>query len=269
MVRKALLVVSFGTSYNDTCVRSISAAEDSLASAFPDRELHRAYTSHGVRKILFDRDGRNVDSVEEALGKLADHGYTDLLVQPLHIIPGIEYEMVITALTSYENRFDTVRVGRPLLAGQHDLQAVLEVLSYYQPENHSNEALLLMGHGTRHSANILYWQLEKAFQESGLTNIFIATVEGTPTLEDVIPRLKSNGYHLVTLMPFMLVAGDHAQNDMASENNNSWKSILTHNGFDVRVEMVGLGEMEGIRRLYIDHAFQATSLEIILKGRPS
>jgi sirohydrochlorin cobaltochelatase len=269
MVKKALLVVSFGTSYNDTRERTISAAEDSLASAFPDRDLHRAFTSHGVRKILFARDGRKVDSVEEALGKLVDHGYTDLLVQPLHIIPGIEYEMVITALTSYGNRFDIVRVGRPLLAGQTDLQAVLEVFSYLRPEKHSNEALLLMGHGSRHSANILYWQLEKAFQESGLTNIFIATVEGTPTLEDVIPRLKSNGYHLLTLMPFMLVAGDHAQNDMASEDDGSWKSILTQEGFDVRVEMVGLGEIEGIRRLYVAHAYQATPLDLILKGRSS
>jgi sirohydrochlorin cobaltochelatase len=269
MAKKALLVVSFGTSYNDTRERTISAAEDSLALAFPDRELQRAYTSHGVRKILFARDGRKVDSVEEALGKLADHGYTDLLVQPLHIIPGIEYEMVITALTSYENRFDTVRVGRPLLAGQHDLLSVLEVLTNCRLEIQSSEALLLMGHGTSHPANILYMQLEKAFHESGFTNIFIATVEGTPTLEDVIPRLKSDGYHHVTLMPFMLVAGDHAQNDMASDDDGSWKSILSLDGFDVRVEMIGLGEMDGIRRLFIDHAFQATPLEIILKGYPS
>lgn len=269
MAKKALLVVSFGTSYNDTRERTITAAEDSLASAFPDRELHRAYTSHGVRKILFVRDGRKVDSVEEALGELADQGYTDILVQPLHIIPGIEYEMVITALTSYANRFDTVRVGRPLLGCHHDLQEVAQILSGCRPAVQSNEALLLMGHGTRHSANALYRQLETTFRESGVQNVFIATVEGTPTLEDVIPRLKSDGYHHVILMPFMLVAGDHAQNDMALEDDGSWKSILTHDGFDVRVEMVGLGEMEGIRRLFIDHAFQASPLEIILKDCPS
>ncbi len=269
MTKKALLVVSFGTSYNDTRERTITATEDTLSSAFPDRELHCAYTSHGVRKILFARDGRKVDSVEEALGKLADHGYTDLLVQPLHIIPGIEYEMVILALEKHANRFDSIRVGRPLLVRQLDLQDVVEVLSGFQPEVQSGEALLFMGHGTRHLANALYRQLEESFQKSGFPNIFIATVEGIPALEDVIPLLKEKRYHCVTLMPLMLVAGDHAQNDMASEDKDSWKSILTSEGFDVQVVLTGLGEIEGIRRLFIDHAMQATPLDVTLKGRHS
>jgi sirohydrochlorin cobaltochelatase len=267
MTKKALLVVSFGTSYNETRERAITAAENALSSAFTDRELHRAYTSHGVRKILRDRDGCVVDSVEEALEKLADQEYTDVLVQPLHIIPGIEYEMVISALVSRARRFDIIQVGRPLLGCQHDLQEVVQILSGGRPKVRSNEALLFMGHGTRHSANALYGQLETTFRESGVQNVFIATVEGTPTLEDAIPLLKSNGCHHVTLMPFMLVAGDHVRNDMAGEDDDSWKSILTGVGFTVKVVLTGLGEIEGIRRVYIDHAMQAAPLDLIQKGR--
>ncbi len=269
MTKKALLVVSFGTSYNETRERTITATENALSSAFPNHDLKRAYTSHGVRKILLDRDGQKVESVEEALVKLEDQGYTNILVQPLHIIPGIEYEMVITALASYANRFSSLDVGRPLLGCPDDLQSVMDVLSGFLPIVKPENALLFMGHGTRHASNALYESLETAFLQNGSPNVFIATVEGTPILEDVIPRLKANGYHNVTLMPFMLVAGDHAQNDMAGENKDSWKSILTSEGFDVQVLMIGLGEIEGIRSLFIDHAIQAIPLDLILKGRLS
>ncbi len=269
MTKKALLVVCFGTSYTQTGVRAITATENALSSAFPDRDIHRAYTSNGVRKILFARDGQLVDSVDEAMEKLVDQGYVDVLAQPLHIIPGIEYEMMLTGLAAHANMFDTIRVGKPLLASHQDLKEVVGVMSRCLAEVNSHETLLLMGHGTRHSANRLYGQLETTFRENGFRNVFIATVEGTPTLAEIIPRLKANGCRHVTLMPLMLVAGDHAQNDMAGENDDSWKSVLTREGIFVQVFMTGLGELKGIRQCFINHAMQATPLDDILKGTHS
>jgi sirohydrochlorin cobaltochelatase len=254
MNNKALLVISFGTSYTENCKKTILAAENALARAFPDYTLKRAFTSTVVIHKLKERDNLVIDTVHQAVQKLLAEGYRHVLAQPLHVINGVEYDLLSAELASYKQKFEKLIIGYPLLTHHADYLAVVEALCEFLPQPAPGEAVILMGHGSEHHANAAYAALDYVFKDEGLRNVHVGTVEGYPTLETVLKRLEADRIQKVTLMPFMLVAGDHAQNDMAGSEEDSWKSILESRGYQVDVLLKGLGEIEKIRQIYVAHA---------------
>ena len=247
-MKKALVIVSFGTTY-EKGRQSIDAVERALTQAAEGYDVFRAYTSSIVRKVLKSR-GEIVPSLEEVLEKLANESYDT--VQPTHLLYGNEYEKKIQlAYTRYCGRFLYGHVCKPLIADNDDLLNMAEILAALKPEN--ADALLLMGHGTTHFANMVYPAMQTALRLQGHPNVVVATVEGWPTLENAIDELRALGAKHIELRPMMLVAGDHAQNDMAGDDADSWKSHLTAAGFDVHCTVEGLGELEDVQRLYVEH----------------
>lgn len=249
-MKKALVIVSFGTTY-ERARRSIDAVECALAQAAEGYDVFRAYTSSIVRKVLKSR-GEIVPSLEEALEKLANESYDTVFVQPTHLLCGNEYDEKIRAsYMRYAGRFLRGGIGKPLIANNDDLLKLAEILAALKPDD--ADALLLMGHGTTHFANMVYPAMQTALRLQGHPNIVVGTVEGWPTLENAIDELRALGAKHIELRPMMLVAGDHAQNDMAGDDADSWKSHLTAAGFDVHCTVEGLGELEDVQRMYVEH----------------
>lgn len=253
--RKAILVVSFGTSYRETRERTIEAIERDIREAFPDFEFRRAYTSPTIRRILKERDGIVIDSVEEALELLAAEGYQDVAVQTTHVISGFEYDRMMAAVGSYGEYFRKVSCGRPLLTSKQDYRDVVlalgeELSAFRRP----GTDIVLMGHGTEHAANEAYGRLQQEFAEAGLEDFLVGTVEASPTLENMVRLVESRGAEHVVLAPFMVVAGNHACNDMAGDDEDSWKSKFLRDGYQAECVMKGLGEYASIRRIYVEHA---------------
>lgn len=248
-MKKALLAVSFGTSV-PRARQSIQQVERALAAAAPGRAFARAYTSPTIRRILAGR-GETVDGLEQALEKLAAAGVEDVVVQPTHLLYGIEYDKMKASADAFAPRFASFAFGRPLLASAADLRALAAcVQRAYAP---AQGALVLLGHGTGHFANMVYPAMQTALRLQGAADTFVGTVEGWPALEDVLAQLQAGGYDRVTLAPLMLVAGDHACNDMAGPEPDSWKSRLEAAGLAVTCRMEGLGLLEDVRALYAAH----------------
>ncbi len=251
--KKAILVVSFGTSYADTRELTIEACQERIAKAYPEYEVRRAFTSQIIIDKLRDRDNIIVDNTTDALLKLRNEGYSEVYIQPLHVINGAEYDEVVAEAEVFEEEFDKIVLGRPLLTSIEDYRKVVEALSEQIPERGENEAVVFMGHGTHHDANAAYACLDYVFADEGVNNVFIGTVEGFPELDTVIKKLEESNIEKVTLYPLMLVAGDHAQNDMAGDEEDSWKMLLKGKGYEVETVLRGLGEFSKIQDLYIEH----------------
>lgn len=266
MTKKAILVISFGTSYAGTRRKTIEATEQTLAAAFPDYDLRRAFTSHRVIQKVHQRDHLEIATVPEVLDQLLVEGYTEVLAQPLHILNGLEYHQVLANMKPFAGRFARLSVGRPLLTDLTDYTDVVDALRSELPACAPDEVVLLMGHGSQHPANATYCQLDYILKEEGLPCVYIATVEGYPPLETVIKRLEAAHIRKVTLLPFMIVAGDHALNDMAGDESDSWKSILNARGFVVETRLAGLGEIEKIRQIYVAHARAALEQDSLCPG---
>lgn len=248
--KKGILVVSFGTSYADTRKVTIEACEKKIDESFPEYEVRRAFTSNIIIKKLKERDNIEIDNPEEALSKMKEEGFNEVIVQPLHIMPGIEYEEVLDAVNKFEDSFEKITVGRPILYGIEDYKVAVEALKQQLPKLNKDQAVVVMGHGTSHPANACYSCLQSVIDDEGL-NVFVGTVEGYPEIENVIAKLKKNKIKEVTLMPYMVVAGDHASNDMAGDEEDSWKNILKKEGFIVNVYLHGLGENVGYQDIYV------------------
>ena len=253
----ALLAVSFGTSYEETRKKTIEEIEKTLAQEFPQADLRRAFTSGMILRRLRERDGIHIDSVDEALKKIYEDGYQTLLVQPTHIINGDEFEKMISQLAPYREKFKNVYVGRPLLTSSKDYEDTVRIVMGENKDLKNDEALVLMGHGTGHFADAAYAALDYRFKAMGHLNVFVGTVEGYPELDDIIPAIRRFSPSKIRLMPFMIVAGDHAINDMAGDDEDSWKNILTGEGFSTECALKGLGEMKGIRQIYAEHLKKA------------
>ncbi|GAK49132.1 precorrin-4 C11-methyltransferase [Candidatus Moduliflexus flocculans] len=251
--KKAIVVVSFGTSVEATRKRTIEACEAAIRDAFPEYDARRAFTSQTIIAILKQRDNLNVDTPEQALQRLHQEGYTDVIVQPLHIIAGLEFHDVAKTAKQFESHFHSLRIGMPLLATTDDYLSVADVLKTQFSEIGERDAVVLMGHGTAHPANAAYLALERILRTHGMERAFIGTVEGYPERDQVIATLQTLGVTTVTLAPLMLVAGDHAINDMAGDDNDSWKRQLQQAGFRVNIRMQGLGELPAIQSIYIQH----------------
>ena len=254
---KAILVVSFGTTHLDTLKNNIEVCENKIALNFKDFTIRRAFTSNIVRKILKEKKDIIIDSVEEALNKLSNERFEFVVVQPLHIIPGEEYnEKIIKLVNEFRNKFKKIVVAKSLLYGIKDYDRVINALKNQIPVLKKDQAVVLMGHGTYHPANACYSMLQLKLDEQ-IPNIYVGTVEGYPELKDVITKLKKNKIKKIILMPFMLVAGDHAMNDMSGDDDESWKNILKKEGFKVELYLKGLGENPSIQDIYVKQVEEA------------
>lgn len=254
-MKKAILAVSFGTSYPDTLQKTIAAAEQALAEAFPDWEVRRAFTSGMIIRKLKERDGVEIENVAQAMNRLEQEGYTHVAVQSTHVMHGEEYEKMLSQLEPYRLRMK-ISVGMPLLHGEEDYASVAKALLNWLPSLEADEALVLMGHGTTHFANSAYAQMEHMLQ-ADCDRVYLATVEGYPTLDSVERQLaKRPEIRRLMLAPFMLVAGDHARNDMSGDED-SWAERLKKAGYSVRCILQGLGECPAIRELFVEHCRQA------------
>lgn len=256
-IKKAILVVSFGTSYHDTLAKTIVPIEQDLAAAFPERMLMRAFTSGMIMKKLKVRDGMDIPNVSQALETLLAQGYGDVRIQPTHVMGGDEYDKLCALAAPFATQFEAMTIGAPLLTTVADYKAVAQALMADVPAQTPEQAIVFMGHGTEHPANATYAMLEYVLHDMGRKDILIGTVEGYPALEEVQRRIaERGGVKQVHLRPLMIVAGDHAQNDLAGEEEDSWKSVLEAQGFATTVALKGLGEYPAIRALFVDHAKQ-------------
>lgn len=264
MNKKAILVVSFGTSIKRAFESCIESTENAIRENFKEYEIRRAFTSYMIIKKLKREKNIIIDTPEEALKKLKDEGFNEVYVQPLHIMPGDEYDKIVSQMQNYKNDFEKFVLGRPILYRTQDYFKAVEALKTQLPKLEENHCVILMGHGSAHPANSAYALLQYILDEAKLSNVHVATVEGYPMLEQVIPKLKEKSIEEVTLMPFMLVAGDHAINDMAGLDEDSWKSRLEKCGVKVNVYLHGLGENEAFQKIYIDHILDSINGDPLL-----
>ena len=279
-----ILVVSFGTSFNDSRAEDIGGVEKELQAAYPDWSVRRAFTAQIIINHVQARDDEKIDNMDQALERAVDNGVKNLVVQPTHLMHGAEYDELTEAVENYKDKFESVKIAEPLLgevgadetAINEDKAAVAEAITAeavktagfdsLDAAKEEGTAFVFMGHGTSHTAKISYSQMQTQMEQLGYENVFIGTVEGEPedtACEAVIEKLKNAGYKKVILRPLMVVAGDHANNDMAGDDDDSWKSQFEASGvFDsIDTQIAGLGEIDAIQQLYVAHTQAAIDAE--------
>lgn len=275
-----LLVVSFGTSFNDSRATDIGGVEKALQEAYPDWSVRRAFTAQIIINHVQARDDEKIDNVEQALDRAVDNGVKNLIIQPTHLMHGAEYDELTGVVEKYQDKFETVKIAEPLLGEvgsdasviNEDKEAVAKAITAEAVKTAKYDSLdaaaedgtafVFMGHGTSHAAKISYSQMQSQMKELGYNNVFIGTVEGEPeetACEEVIKAASEAGYKKIVLRPLMVVAGDHANNDMAGDDEDSWLSMFKASGkFDsVTTQIKGLGEIEGIQKIYVKHTENA------------
>lgn len=257
-MKKALLVVSFGTSYPEARIKNIEACELAMQAVCPDRDFFRSWTSNIIRKKIAERDQMYVDSPQQALVRLIEQGYTDVAIQSLHIINGDEFEKIVREVIVYQDQFERMEIGKPLLSTFEDFQATIQALQAQMPALQQDERVVFMGHGTTHHTFAAYACVDHMFMDKKLP-FMMGAVESYPEIEPILERLQSEKVRKVHLMPFMVVAGDHAINDMASDEEDSWSSQIQALGIETECHLRGLGENEQIRALFAQHLLDAIS----------
>ncbi|MDR1558427.1 MAG: sirohydrochlorin cobaltochelatase [Clostridiales bacterium] len=261
---KVILAVSFGTSYNQSRSLTIGGIETAIQNAYPDYQVRRAFTSQIIIDKLAKREGLNIDNLEDALNRLVLDNVKEVVVQPTHVMPGAEYDDVIAGVTAFANKFESLKVGKPLLTSDADYDAVAELIVSETAQFRADDtAIVFMGHGTHHPANAAYGKIQEVLANKGYSDCLIGTVEAKPGLEDVQNGLKEMGAKNVVLRPLMVVAGDHANNDMAGDEEDAWKVILTEDGYSVQTVIEGLGQIKGVRDIYIQHVADAINSDPI------
>lgn len=246
--KASVLMVHFGTTFDDTRKNTIDAVNDEAKKEFPDMEIREAYTSRIIMRRLKER-GIVKDNPAEALDKLAKEGYTHIIVQPTNVINGVESKTLEQQLEMYKDKFKEIRTGSALLSTPEDYKAVAEIIDKEVGKVTDNEAVVLVGHGTHDNGNAAYPAMDYTAKSMGY-KFYVGTIEGFPEFDDVVRGLKKDNIKKVILMPFMFVAGDHANNDIAVD----WKEALEKEGFIVEVKLISLGMMEDIRKMFINHA---------------
>ena len=271
-----LLVVSFGTSFNDSRAEDVKGIEDALAEAYPDWSVRRAFTAQIIINHVEARDDEEIDNMQQALDRAVENGVKNLVVQPTHLMHGAEYDEMTEAINEYKDKFESVAIAEPMLGEvgddatviNDDKKAVAQAITdtackeagfdSMDAAAEAGTAFVFMGHGTSHTANVTYDQMQTQMEDLGFKNAFIGTVEGEPedtACDKVIEKVKEAGYKNVVLRPLMVVAGDHANNDMAGDDEDSWKSQFVASGnFDkVDCQIEGLGRIEAVEKLYVEH----------------
>ncbi len=250
-----LLVISFGTSYNDNRRLTIGAVEEAMEKAFPDWSVRRAFTAQLIIDRLQRRDGQVIDNVGQALDRAVENGVKRLVIQPTHLMDGLEYNDVVNEAAQYADAFEAMAIGAPLLTSDEDFQIVAKVMAEATAQyDDGKTAICFMGHGTEAAANTVYARMQQVMTDAGYANCFIGTVEAAPTLDDVLALVQAGGYERVVLQPMMIVSGDHANNDMAGEDEDAWKTVFENAGYEVECVLKGLGEYEAIHDLLAAHA---------------
>ena len=261
-----ILVVSFGTSYNDSRRETIGAIEQTIADAAQEIptddgnpwSVRRAFTSQIIIDHINERDGEKIDNVTEALDRAADNGVQNLVVVPTHLMSGHEFNDLQDELGNYADAFASICISQPLLTDDADFNSVAEAVTSELADYDDGEtAIVLMGHGTDADSNGVYEKMQGVLTDMGKTNFFIGTVEATPSLDDVLEMVKAGDYKRVVLKPLMVVAGDHANNDMAGDDEDSWRSVFMNEGYEVECVLTGLGQNENVRRIYVEHLQKA------------
>ena len=257
-----LLVVSFGTSYNDNRRLTIGAIEAAMEKAFPEYSVRRGFTSQIIIDHVKDRDGEIIDNVGEALDRAVANGVKNLVIQPTHLMNGLEYNDLVNEVAQYSDAFESVAIGLPLLTSDEDFQIVADaIVKATASYDDGKTAICFMGHGTEAESNAVYAKMQQVLTEGGHANYFVGTVEATPSLEDVLALVQAGSYERVVLQPLMIVAGDHANNDMAGDEEGSWKTTFEAAGYQVECLVNGLGELEEIQNLLVAHAQAAMAGE--------
>ena len=258
-----VLVVSFGTSFNDSRVATIGAIEAAMEKAFPGYSVRRGFTANIIIDHVLKRDDEKIDDITEALDRAVANGVKNLLVQPTHLMNGFEYTDVQEELKKYEDKFETIALGAPILTSDEDYDVVIKAITEGTKEYLDGEtAICFMGHGTENASNHVYADMQTKLTEAGYKDYFIGTVEATPTFQEVVDAVKAAGYKKVILEPLMVVAGDHANNDMADpEDPESWYSLFAAAGIEPTVVLRGLGEFTEIQDLLVEHAKAAIAGE--------
>lgn len=254
MSNPLMLVASFGTTHEDTTAKNIAAIEQSVEAVLSGWDVGRVYTSNMVMRIL-EKRGAHVDNLSAALETARQQGVRRVAVAPTHLLYGEEYEKLPALAEPFSGSFDSLTIGKPLLASTEDLLEVVRVLSEAYPAR-AGRAVVFMGHGTVHYVNPVYAALQSMFRLAGREDIIMGTVEAYPAIEQVIQQVKQGGFTRALLAPFMLVAGDHAKNDMAGSDEDSWQSLLQAEGVEVEAVLKGLAEYPGILKLYTQHALE-------------
>ena len=255
---KELLVVSFGTSFNDSRRMTVGGIERALQHACPDWSVRRAFTSQIIIDHVKSRDGEVIDNVSEALDRAVENGVKTLLVQPTHLMHGFEYTDLVNELAEYADAFESITIGEPLVNSAEDFALTAAVLADSTASyNDGKTAIVDMGHGTEAESNEIYAQMQQLMKDAGYENYFIGTVEAEPSLEDVLALVQAGSYERVVLRPMMIVAGDHANNDMAGAEEDSWKSVFEAAGYEVECVLQGLGQSSVVQQMFVRHTAEA------------
>lgn len=255
---KVLLIVSFGTSFNESRSLTIGGIEATMKEAYPDYQVRRAFSSQIIIDKLAEREGLNIDNVTEAMDRLVLDGVKEVVVQPTMVMNGYEYDDVIAEVTPYADKFESLKIGKWLLADDKDYDEVAElIVKETQQFRADDTAIVFMGHGTEHESRETYSNLQKILKDKGYNDYIIGTVEHGIEIEQVQQFLSEMEVKKVVLRPFMIVAGDHANNDMAGDDEDSWKTILTEDGYEVETVLEGLGQIKGIQDIFIEHVKEA------------
>ena len=240
-MKKAILVTSFGTSHKDTRKKCLDPIQREVEEKYGNENVERAYTSGIIRRIIEKNEGIHIFDQKEGLKVLKDKGFEEIITMSLHILDGIEYSKL-------DDKFG--KISKPLLADDEDFKKIVENKEFNDLEG--NDAIVFMGHGTESEADYAYQKLQDEYLKAGKNNIFIATVEGKVTIEDIIEKMKEKDFKRILLKPLMIVAGDHAKNDMSSDDEDSWKTILKNEGYEVTAVLKGMGEYKFIREMFMD-----------------
>ncbi len=252
---KEILVVSFGTSYSNSRHVTIGAIEDAIREAYPDYQVRRAFTAQIIIDKLKKEENIEIDNVKQALDRAVANGVKTLVVQPTHLMNGLEYNDLKKELDKYKDKFDKIALGKPLLTSDEDFKQVIAAITNDTKEYLDGEtAICFMGHGTEADSNKVYATLQEKLKAAGYNDYFVGTVEAKPSVDDLIAQVKESGkYKRVILQPLMVVAGDHANNDMAGNEEDSWASKFKAAGFEVKPVLKGLGQNYDIQKIYLEH----------------
>ena len=252
---KEILIVSFGTSYSNSRHVTIGAIEDAIREAYPDYQVRRAFTAQIIIDKLKKEENIEIDNVKQALDRAVANGVKTLIVQPTHLMNGLEYNDLKKELDKYKDKFDKIALGEPLLTSDEDFKQVIAAITNDTKEYLDGEtAICFMGHGTEADSNKVYATMQEKLKAAGYNDYFVGTVEATPTVDDVIAQVKESGkYKRVILQPLMVVAGDHANNDMAGDEEGSWATKFKAAGFEVKPVLRGLGQIYDIQKIYLEH----------------